>query len=75
MTGFAGGVSEDELGLNAAEESENYGDDDEEIEFGEKFAEEIKSVRIMISGLNANNKKIQTIKHQYAKAIKSAQER
>jgi hypothetical protein len=34
MTGFAGGVSEDELGLNAAEESEKYGDDDEEIEFG-----------------------------------------
>ena len=29
----------------------------------------------MISGLNSNNKKIQTIKQQYAKAIKSAQER
>jgi hypothetical protein len=29
----------------------------------------------MIAGLNANNKKIQTIKNNYAKAIKSAQEK
>lgn len=29
----------------------------------------------MIAGLNSNNKKIQTIKHSYAKAIKSAQEK
>lgn len=55
--------------------SEDYEDDEEEIEFGEKFAEEIKSVRIMIGGLNSNNKKIQNIKILYAKAIKSAQER
>lgn len=41
----------------------------------ERFIEEIKSVRSMIAGLNSNNKKIQTIKNSYAKAIKSAQER
>lgn len=29
----------------------------------------------MIAGLNSNNKKIQTIKNTYAKAIKSAQEK
>jgi hypothetical protein len=29
----------------------------------------------MISGLNSNNKKIQTIKNTYQKAIKSAQEK
>ena len=29
----------------------------------------------MIAGLNSNNKRIQTIKISYAKAIKSAQER
>ncbi len=29
----------------------------------------------MIGGLNSNNKKIQSIKNVYAKAIKSAQER
>lgn len=29
----------------------------------------------MIGGLNSNNKKIQNIKNQYAKAIKSAQEK
>jgi predicted GTPase len=29
----------------------------------------------MIAGLNSNNKRIQTLKHSYAKAIKSAQEK
>lgn len=30
---------------------------------------------MMIAGLNSNNKKIQTIKNSYAKAIKAAQQR
>lgn len=49
------------------------GEGDGEID--ENFIEEIKSVRMMIAGLNSNNKKIQTIKNNYAKAIKAAQER
>lgn len=73
MAGLAGAGSEEEL--DDENRSEDYEDDEEEIEFGEKFAEEIKSVRIMIGGLNSNNKKIQSIKILYAKAIKSAQER
>ena len=73
MAGLAGAGSEEEL--DEENRSEDYEDDEEEIEFGEKFAEEIKSVRIMIGGLNSNNKKIQNIKILYAKAIKSAQER
>ncbi len=46
---------------------------EQEEQIDEKFIEEIKSVRSMIAGLNANNKKIQNIKNNYAKAIKSAQ--
>ncbi len=48
---------------------------EQEQQIDERFIEEIKSVRSMIAGLNANNKKIQNIKNNYAKAIKSAQER
>jgi hypothetical protein len=69
------GTSEEEFDPDLKQEGEDYEDNEEEAEFSEKFAEEIKSVRIMISGLNSNNKKIQNIKNHYAKAIKSAQER
>ena len=37
-------------------------ENDEENELDEQFTEDIKSVRSMIAGLNANNKKIQTIR-------------
>jgi hypothetical protein len=62
--------SEDDL-----DQKEQYQEDEDENQIDEKFIEEIKSVRSMLAGLNSNNKRIQSIKISYAKAIKSAQEK
>lgn len=41
----------------------------------EIFIEEIKSIKLKVSALNANNHKIQTLKNKYGKAIKAAHEK
>ena len=75
MAGLTAIASEDGLYDEEDNVDQDYEEENEKEEFDQDFTEDIKSVRIMIGGLNSNNKKIQTIKNLYAKAIKSAQQR